>query len=139
MNIFETFRDKWIKEELDVHPPKDKSAIIKCFSAFGFIPTADLLELYGALDGKDCMDDEYFRLWSLNEILEENSSEDSLTKAKQYGVLFADHCISCWCYRINSRGEVFVDYFTEEKEPEIRAESLTEFFELKEKSPDAIL
>ena len=139
MNIFETFRDNWTKEKLDVHPPKDEQSIVSCFQVFGISPSEDLLKLYGTLDGKDCMDEEHFRLWPLSEVYEENSSDRELARTKKYGVLFADYCVNCWCYRINKRGEVLIDYFTDENEPELRASSLTDFFQLMAKDPDEAL
>ena len=139
MNIFETFREKWKEQKLDVHPPIDEQSITKCFQSFDVTPSSDLLVLYGTLNGKDCMDDEHFRLWSINEVYEENGSDRELARTNKYGVLFADYCVNCWCYRINKAGEVFVDYFAEEKEPEIRAKSLKEFFELMAKDPDEAL
>lgn len=139
MKIFETFRDRWIHEGLDVHPPKDEQSIVNCFKSFGVSPSSELLALYGTLDGKDCMDEEHFRLWSLREILEEGSSDSELARTKKYGVLFADYCVNCWCYRINNKGEVLIDYFTEEKEPEIRANSLAGFFQIMAKDPDEVL
>ena len=139
MNIFETFRDKWIKQKLDVHPPKDEQSILDCFKIFGISASKDLLYLYSTMDGKDCMDEEYFRLWKLNEVFEENSSRSEIERTKKYGVLFADYCVNCWCYRINANGEVLIDYFTEGKEPEIRAGSITDFFQLMANSPDEAL
>ncbi len=120
MNIFETFKEKWIEEKLDVHPGCDEKMITECFEKFGVTPADDLLALYSTLNGKDCMDDEHFKLWSLTEILEENSSEGDIERAIKYGVLFGDYCVNCWCYRVNKKGEVLIDYFTGESEPELR-------------------
>ena len=139
LNIFETFKARWIKEELDVHPAKDERAIVECFESFGVSPSEDLLALYSIVDGKDCMDGEHFRLWSLDEIREQNSSDKRIDSAKKFGVLFGDYCVDCWCYRINSKGEVLVDYFVKDREPKLRSKSLTEFFKLMEKSPDEAL
>lgn len=85
------------------------------------------------------MDNEYFRLWPLNEVLAENGSDIELERAKKYGVLFADYCLNCWCYRVNGKGEVIIDYFSAEKESEKRANSLLSFFQLMAKDPDKAL
>lgn len=139
MEIFEKLKAKWLSEELDVHPGQDERAIVQCFEKFGFKPKKDLVALYKTLDGKDCMDEEYFRLWSLKEICEENRSEHDQERTEEYGVLFGDYCVNCWCFRVNNKGAVFVDYFTEGEVPQLRANSITEFFLIMEKHPDEVL
>jgi hypothetical protein len=139
MNIFEKFKRRWVQEKLDVHSGKDEQTIVECFEKLGVTPSADLLNLYKILDGKDCMDDEHFRLWSLKEIQEENSTDSEIEITKKFGVLFGDYCINCWCYRVNTKGEVYIDYFADNKEPILRSSSLVEFFQLMEKDPDEAL
>jgi hypothetical protein len=139
MNVFENFKAKWTKEELKTHSGKGREEIVKCFKKFGVTPTEELLALYCTIDGKDCMDKEYFRLWSLNEIDIENSSERELERTMRYGVLFADYCVSCWCFRINRKGEVLIDYFSDNVEPRVKSSSITEFFKLMQECPDDAL
>lgn len=139
MNIFEKFKQKWESEKLDVNPPQDTLEIEKCFRRFGIEPSRELIDLYRTLDGKGCMDNEHFRLWSLKEILEENGSEQERDRTIMYGVLFADYCVNCWCYRVNGMGEVIVDYYSDEKEPEKRTDSVLSFFQLMEKDSDKAL
>ena len=139
MNIFEEFKSKWIKEELNVHSGREKVAIVECFKKFGVTPCEELLALYGTIDGKDCMDKEYFRLWSLEEIESENGSEREFERSMRYGVLFADYCVNCWCFRINNKGEVLIDHFVENSEPKVRFKSIKDFFKLMQKYPDDAL
>ena len=79
-----------------------------------------------------------FELWPLSRIEEENSSEKEREKTKRFGVLFADYSLSCWEYRVNSSGQVLIDYY-DGKEPEIKANSVKEFFELMLEDPDEAL
>ena len=139
MKVFGAFKNQWVREELDVHPGKDDSSIVECFEKFGVTPGKELLALYSLIDGKGCMDEEHFRLWSLSEIIEENSSEKELERTLKYGVLFGDYCVNCWCYRVNNSGEVLIDYFIENDEPILRSSSLLEFFQLMEKDPGEAL
>jgi len=135
MNIFETFKKRWENENLDVYPPKDEESIIECFEQLGLFPSTDLLELYKTMDGKGCMDLEMFELWPLDRIIEENSSEKEREKAKRFGILFADYSLWCWAFRVNSKGQVLIDNY-DGNEPEIKANSVKEFFELMLKDPD---
>ncbi|MCJ8313209.1 MAG: hypothetical protein HRU38_16035 [Saccharospirillaceae bacterium] len=138
MNIFETFRVKWIKEELDVQPGCDENNIIKCFEIFGITPHKDLILLYSTLNGIECMDDEYFTLWTLKQIIEENSSDSELERALKYGVSFGDYCVNCWEYRVNNKGEVLIDY-DNNREPILRSNSVSDFFELMRLNPNKAL
>ncbi len=70
------------------------------------------------------MDNEYWRLWSLEEVAEQVPSEA--------GILFSDYCISCWEYRLRpvslSRSAVYVDCY-DGVSPRLVAASLEEFLE----------
>jgi len=138
-NIFEEFKSKWELENLDVHPGRTAGEIIECFEYFGITPSDQLIQLYTTLDGKVEMDGEYFRLWSLKEIREDNDSVEERERTKKYGVLFGDYLLNTWCYRTSKNGEVFVDYFFSDRPPELRANSLLEFFELMRDNPDDAL
>jgi hypothetical protein len=139
MEIFEAYKGRWIKEKLDVHHGKDKKTIIKCFESFGVTPKTDLLALYHALDGKGNMDENLFRLWSLDEIQKENNSDREMERAVKFGVLFSDYFINSCCFRVNKNGEVLVDYFAEGEEPILRSNSVFEFFQLMANDSDAAL
>jgi len=82
------------------------------------------------------MDNEYWRLWSLQEITKAN------VKSTDAGVLFSDYCLDCYQYRLkpvsDSISEVWVEGF--DYGPPVRiAESLEEFFASYIKNPDAVL
>ena len=139
MEIFSAFKNKWVKEKINVHPGREEIDIIECFEKFGVTPTKDLIALYETLDGKDEMDEEYFRLWSLKEIIEENGSEREIERTLKYGVLFGDYLVNCWCYRINKNGEVLIDDFTDGHEPKLKSGSVVEFFQLMLNDPDEAL
>ena len=139
MEIFQKFRSKWTTDDLGVHPGQNERVIIRCFKGLGLTPVKELLSLYEIVDGKDDMDGEHFRLWPLNEIVKEHEHLQDKERALKYGVIFGDYCIDCWHYRVNGNGEVLVDYYDEENEPEIRARSLVEFFILMDTDPDEAL
>ena len=84
------------------------------------------------------MDEEMFELWPLEKIKKENSSEKERGRTKQFGVLFADYSFNAWDYRINSNGQVLIDYLDGRK-PELKANSVKDFFILMLKEPDKAL
>jgi hypothetical protein len=137
MEIFEKLRGKWISEDIALYPPETRSATIECFRKLGIEASEELISLYGIVGGMEDMDDEQFRLWSLNEILEENTTPEETQRCKIDGVLFADYLINSWCYRI--KNEVFIDHFENSRNPEVRAKSLTSFFEVMLNEPDNVL
>lgn len=64
------------------------------FASAGATPAADVLALYRNIGGMAYMDDEYWRLWSLDEIIEEN------VKRSNVGVQFSDYMMSCWHFTV---------------------------------------
>ena len=138
MNIFEVFASKWVKEKLGVHHGREDQAIIECFEKNGVTPSKDLLTLYKVVDGKDSMDSEHFRLWSLEEINTENGRRDEKEQTAKYGVLFADFLINSSRYRVNNKGEVLMDDFIN-SETGHKWNSVSEFFQLMAKDPNEIL
>jgi hypothetical protein len=100
---------RWASEAIQELPAESPAAVVTAFQAVGGSATSDVVALYAQVGGTQMMDNNHFRLWSLAEIQEENSSPSS------YGVLFADYLISCWCYRLKpiskDESEVFVDFF----------------------------
>lgn len=105
-------------------PPEPAEAVQRVFTRLGSHATPDVLALYGALGGMRMMDDEYWRLWSLEEVGPQLPSER--------GLLFSDYCISCWEYRIKPvsahRSAVYVDHF-DGMPPALVASSLEEFLD----------
>jgi hypothetical protein len=72
------------------------------------------------------MDNSYWRLWPLGEIVREN------TEVSEFGVLFGDYLIDCWRYRLRpvtpKVSAVYVDYYND-KDPIQVASSVHEFLE----------
>jgi hypothetical protein len=127
MNSLKVLLERWHHEEVDALPPVSEELVRLTFSKLGVIPTRDVIDLYGAIGGMRMMDNEYWRLWPLSEIVER------FAEANEYGVLFSDYCLDCWAYRIKPRDStttaVYVDHF-DGKPPSMVAESLTQFFDL---------
>jgi len=115
---------RWANEGTDPLPPEARAAVQQVFEHLGFVATEDVLSLYGAIGGMQMMDDEYWRLWPLEEVAEQSPSSA--------GVLFSDYCISCWEYRVKpvsaEHSAVYVDHF-DGTPPKLVAASLSEFFE----------
>jgi len=115
---------RWIEEATDPLPPEETAAVRQIFESLGSIATPDVLALYGYLGGMRVMDNEYWRLWPLEEVANQVSSET--------GILFSDYCISCWEYRLkpvsSDRSAVYVDRY-DGVPPILVAASLEEFLE----------
>jgi len=88
------------------------------------------------------LDEEYFRLWSLKEIVVDNSGPKDLSSAKTYRVLFADYLVDSWGYRVaplsDHGSSVSIDYFSSNQKPKLRAKTLLTFFELMLSDPDEV-
>lgn len=125
---------RWTAEAAEPLPPPPAASVRQAFAKLGSIATEDVLSLYGALGGMRMMDNEYWRLWSLDEIEGQTPSE--------FGVLFSDYCISCWEYRLkpvdSEHSAVYVDYF-DGCAPKLVAATLEEFFERYTTSARALL
>ncbi len=125
---------RWKAEATEPLPPASPEAVKLVFERLGSFATADVLALYGRLGGMRTMDDEYWRLWSLDEIGEQRSSES--------GVLFSDYCISCWEYRLKpvtpEHSAVYIDLF-DGSAPTLVAGTLVEFFDRYVTSARALL
>lgn len=118
--------ERWQRQSVGILPPVAPADVRDTFAAVGSVATSDVLALYARLGGMVDMDDEYWRLWSLDEVRLEN------TKPSPFGVLFSDYMLSCWCYRLRPNSDdtssVLVDYF-DGREPGVVAESIAEFFD----------
>ena len=127
---------RWRSEGIELDPGQDAQRIREVLASLGFDVGSDVVNLYQAIGGMQEMDKEYWRLWSLDEILEANRD------ASNSGVLFADYCLDCYQYRLRPvdkhQSEVWVEGFDDG--PPVRiARSLAEFFGTYVRDPDAVL
>ena len=117
---------QWAAEHVLPLPPVAADAVRATFSRLNTVATPDVLHLYSLMGGMENMTNDYWRHWSMDEILSENR------EASEFGVLFADYLISSWCYRVKARPDntsaVYVDHFNGGK-PCLVANSLEEFFD----------
>jgi len=138
MRIFQTWKDKWIAQDLGVRAPRDHKVIIASFKSVGFVAPEELIVLYTVLDGKDEMDGAHFRLWGLDEIVKENSAPAEIGKIKDHGIMFADYLVDTWMFRVRADGKVTMDA-SEDEGPIVKSNSIREFLELMVKDPDEAL
>ncbi len=117
---------QWATESVRPLPPVDANAVGATFARLNALATPDVLHLYSLMGGMENMTNDYWRHWSMAEILSENH------EASEFGVLFADYLISSWCYRVKAKPDntsaVYVDHF-DGKAPILVANSLEEFFD----------
>jgi len=122
-------------------PPEDRDSVISCFGKYGLTPSEELISLYGCISGMEEMDNNHFRMWSLNEIIGENYEPGDLKYFKTRGVMFAYYLVSCWCFWVlpmsSKEDSVRMDY--DGKKPDIRGNNLSGFFELMLNDPDEAL
>lgn len=127
---------RWNAEGARVLPPTLPSETTAAFLALGHIATADVIALYEGCGGMEQMDDNYWRLWPLPEIVRENAESNGL------GVLFGDYLIDCWRYRlkpVNSEvSAVYVDYYNG-RDPVQVAPSVEVFLECLLTDPEELL
>lgn len=127
---------RWSTQKVGLLPPEPEFAIKHTFASIGGHATTEILALYTKIGGMSEMDAEYWRLWSLKEIEEENAAPSA------YGVLFSDYLIYCWSFRLRAldggRTEVYLDLF-DNTAPRLVAESLSEFFVTYVRNPDDVL
>ena len=117
-------------------PPVSPEQVRETFSSLGSVATADVIALYGQLGGMERPDDAFWRLWPVEEIGAQNS------KRSDFGVLFSDYMVDCWCYRLrprdNETSAVLIDRFGDH-EPAVVAHSLSEFFDAYVADADRLL
>jgi hypothetical protein len=125
---------RWRKEGLELLPPESAVSIATTFKRVGSNATHDVVALYLTLGGMEIPDDEMVRLWPLKEIEENGEPSD-------FGVIFADYSLDCWCFRLKPINEaesvVYVDYF-DGNSPQLVAKSVLEFWEIYERSPRTV-
>ena len=136
MDSLHTLVNRWQSENVGPLPPYGEAIIRATFLSAGIKPPSDLLYLYGVIGGMDVGTNEMWRLWPLNEV-EANKSD-----ANEFGVLFSDYFISCWCYRIRPNdaytSSVYVDYF-DGRQPFLVAQTLKQFFDRYKADADDLL
>ena len=123
---------RWRLQQLALLPAETPENVRETFARVGYLATPDVLRIYTTIGGMQEMDEDYLRLWSLQEIESENRGKT------ESGLLFADYMIDCWCYRLRPEGEVrssvYVDYF-DGKPAILVARSLIEFFDVYAQEP----
>lgn len=128
MDSIELLKKRWEAQGIALLPGEPALRVRTAFASAGATPAADMLALYGKLGGMDRMDNENFRLWSLEEIISENVERSAA------GVQFADHLMNSWNFVVKAvdetRSEVYIDYFDVNRQPLRVARSLAEFLEV---------
>ncbi|MDQ1923897.1 hypothetical protein [Massilia pseudoviolaceinigra] len=126
----------WKDSGVDMLAPVSALQVQQAFAAAGSIACADVIALYGILGGMWEMDSEYWRLWSLDEIIEANDAPSDA------GILFSDYCIDCYHFRLKYVDETVSEVWYEGYDggPPVRvAASLSDFLDLYMRNPDAVL
>jgi hypothetical protein len=125
---------RWRSEGIELLPPELPGTVEATFRRLGSRATRDVVALFSALGGMEKMDDEYLKLWSLREM--EDDEENAA--GSEFGPIFADYLISCWCFRLrpvdDETSAVYVDRFNG-RSPELVASSLSEFLATYERDP----
>jgi hypothetical protein len=127
MDSIELLKKRWKAEGIELLPGEPALQVHMAFASAGATPAADVLALYRNIGGMAYMDEEYWRLWSLDEIIEENA------KRSNVGVQFSDYMMSCWHFTVKAvdatRSEVWIDSL-DGNGPLLVASSLSEFFDI---------
>ena len=136
MNNLQQQVAKWLGEPVQELPAANASDVQAVFEALGYTASSDVIALYERIGGMQSMDENYFRLWPLAQVREENASRSP------HGVLFADYLINSWCYRVKpvseTEGSVYVDHF-DGSPPLLVGRSLDEFFRSCLSDPESVL
>lgn len=124
---------RWKSEGIELLQPELPETVEATFRRLGSRATRDVITLFSALGGMEKMDDGFLRLWPLREMEAENSTRS------EFGPIFADYLISCWCFRLrpidDETSAVYVDHFS--RPPELVASTLGEFLATYERDPRA--
>jgi len=131
----QTLVRRWKEEGIALLPPETPQAIVEAFVRVGSVATRDVIEFYSEFGGMEPMDDGGLKIWSLSEIVADNS------KRSESGPLFADYLMSCWSFRLKpvnaETSAVYVDHHSGRRPPELVANSLAEFLAIYERDPKA--
>jgi hypothetical protein len=127
---------RWRKEGVEILPPADRPTVMQAFEAVGSLASGEIVALFALLGGMSEMDNEYWKMWSLQEISEANRVHSNA------GVLFSDYCMDCYQYRLKPIDELVSEVWVEGFDfgpPVLIASSLSEFFEAYISNPDSVL
>ena len=128
---------RWRSEGIELLPPELPGIVEATFRRLGSRATRDVVALFSALGGMEKMDDEDLRWWSLREM--EGGEENAAPS--EFGPIFADYLISCWCFRLrpvnDETSAVYVDRFNG-RSPQLVASSLSEFLATYERDPKVV-
>jgi hypothetical protein len=117
---------RWQRESVGARDPSSAESVRRTFAELGSVATLDVVSMYEAIGGMDAMDDEYWRLWPLSEVVSEYQHRAG------FGLLFSDYLLSSWSYRLKPTSAevsaVYVDHF-DGTSPVLMASSLEEFFD----------
>ena len=130
---------RWILEGVRLLPPETDEDIREAFYKLGVSVQSDLVHLYSTIGGMSEMDNQYWRLWPLTEILEWNGKSSEILV--QHGLVFADFLLDSHHFRVKSNGNdssVYIDGYND-KPPRLVARSLVEFFDAYVTDPDKVL
>ena len=127
---------KWKEEGIELVRAEPAEVVRSAFASVGATPTDDVVALYERCGGMAEMDGNYWRLWSLKEITQENAA------SSETGILFGDYLINCWCYRLRPVTEevsaVYVDHF-DGNSAQLVAPSLENFLKMLVENPERVL
>lgn len=131
--------DGWKKEHLELAVSCSEKTVIDAFVRIGRLISKDIIELYsyvgGMADGSS--DSKLFSLWTLDEVMKENSPSKSLNSEYTY---FGDWLISSHVYAFKfesiNTSSVYSDFSSQDLVKV--ADSLEEFFDLYLKTPEKI-
>jgi hypothetical protein len=136
MYSLSTMIERWRSEGLVLLPPEPEFSVRETFRQIGALPTSDVIAMFAMLGGMREMDRELWRLWSLSEIREENSTD------VDGGVWFSDYAVSAWNYRLapndNDTSSVIAEYASNVPCKKV-ASSLEEFFNIYVEDPYLVI
>ncbi len=139
MDLWQRLVEHWRRCGVTIRSGVDAAAVRAFEAKYQTVLPSDLRSYFEVVDGMwDQMDPDLFRFWPLDEMI---PVHEWLTAANPDRFaypgcfLFADHCISCWCYAVRlcasseQRGAVFL--VTGGDPPgEKLADSVVEFVEM---------
>ncbi len=124
MHALDALIQRWRDEGAELLPPESAEAIHAAFRSAGHNATPDIIEFYSAFGGMKSSDGQILHVWTLAEIRHQPHSI--------HGVVFADHMIFTWAYRLkplsDSVSGVYIDHF-DDAAPVPIANSLESFVE----------
>ena len=139
MDIWQRLVDYWRRCGVTIRPGVDLAAVVTFEAEYQTVLPSDVRSYFEVVDGMwDQMDPDLIRFWPLNEM---KPVHEVLTGANPDRFaypscfLFADHCISCWCYAVKlgesseERGAVFLVTGGEPPGKKL-ADSIAEFVEM---------